>query len=78
VADCSRDIFSINYPTILAGAILTLYLPQKLCNKISSSCNNKSTGPSGYPFYYILVEHQYANYMTKGGKDAIKKTGDHN
>jgi hypothetical protein len=41
MADSSRNIFSVNYPAIVAGAMLTLYL-------------------------------------TEGGSDAIKKTGDHN
>jgi|ERR671918_710962 hypothetical protein len=41
MADSSRNIFSVNYPAIMAGAMLTLYL-------------------------------------TEGGSDAIKKTGDHN
>jgi hypothetical protein len=41
MADSSRNIFSVNYPAIVAGAMLTLYL-------------------------------------TEGGIDAIKKTGDHN
>lgn len=29
-------------------------------------------------WYNMLLPNDLANYMTEGGKDAIKKTGDHN
>jgi hypothetical protein len=64
------------FPTIAAVALLSSYPLQRLCRKYHL-LKMARQGPENI-FLLYLVHHYYANHMTEGGKDVIRKTEDHN
>ena len=66
--------FSTTIPLVWQAVGYPHIEPKSYATKISSSFNTKSVVPCQYPLLLCKMTHQYSDYKTEGGKDAIKKS----